>query len=44
MIYIWAVGIYLAFLVGISVYKSRKVKTQDDFMVAGRGVTAAFLV
>ena len=43
-IYIWAVGIYLAFLVAISVYKSRQVKTQDDFMVAGRGVTAAFLV
>ena len=44
MIYIWAVGIYLAFLVAISVYKSRQIKTQDDFMVAGRGVTAAFLV
>ncbi len=44
MNYLWAVVVYLAFLVGISVYKSRKVKTQDDFMVAGRGVTAAFLV
>ena len=44
MIYIWAVGIYLAFLIGISLSKSRLVKTQDDFMVAGRGVTATFLV
>ena len=44
MIYVWAVGIYLAFLIGISISKSRLVKTQDDFMVAGRGVTATFLV
>lgn len=44
MIYVWAIAIYLLFLVGVSVYKSRKVKTQDDFMVAGRGVTALFLV
>jgi SSS family solute:Na+ symporter/sodium/proline symporter len=44
VIYIWAVGIYLAFLIGISLIKSRSVKTQDDFMVAGRGVTATFLV
>jgi len=41
---IWAVAAYLAFLVVISVSKSRKIKTQDDFMVAGRGVTAMFLV
>jgi SSS family solute:Na+ symporter/sodium/proline symporter len=44
VIYVWAIAIYLLFLVGVSVYKSRKVKTQDDFMVAGRGVTALFLV
>ncbi|MGB5161710.1 MAG: sodium:solute symporter family protein [Thermoanaerobaculia bacterium] len=44
MIYVWAIAIYLLFLVGVSVSKSRKVKTQDDFMVAGRGVTAMFLV
>ena len=44
MVYLWAIGIYLTFLVGVSIYKSRQVKTQDDFMVAGRGVTAAFLV
>ena len=41
---IWAVAAYLLFLVGVSVSKSRKIKNQDDFMVAGRGVTAAFLV
>ena len=44
MIYVWSIVIYLAFLIGISLYKSRKVKTQDDFMVAGRNVTATFLV
>ena len=44
MIYVWAIGIYLLFLIFISVSKSRKIKTQDDFMVAGRGVTATFLV
>ena len=44
MIYVWSIAVYLLFLVGVSVHKSRKVKTQDDFMVAGRGVTSMFLV
>ena len=44
MIYFWAIVIYLAILIGISVYRSLRVKTQDDFMVAGRRVTAIFLV
>ncbi|TDI88837.1 MAG: hypothetical protein E2O76_10490 [Caldithrix sp.] len=44
MIYIVVVSVYLAFLVGISVYKSRKVKTQDDFVVAGRAVPVYMLV
>ncbi len=44
MIYVWAIGIYLAVLIAISLRKSRSVKTQDDFMVAGRNVTATFLV
>ena len=44
MNYLWIVAAYLAFLVAISIRKSRQIKTQDDFMVAGRGVTAAFLV
>ncbi len=44
MIYLWAIVVYLLILIGVSVVKSRKVTTQDDFMVAGRGVSAAFLV
>jgi SSS family solute:Na+ symporter/sodium/proline symporter len=44
MIYIVVVVAYLAFLVGISVYKSRTVKTQDDFVVAGRSVPVYLLV
>ncbi len=44
MVYIAVVSIYLALLVGISVYKSRAVKTQDDFVVAGRNVPVFVLV
>ncbi len=44
MIFIVTVVAYLAILVAISIYKSRSVKTQDDFMVAGRKVTWYFLV
>ncbi len=44
LIYLWAIVVYLVFLVGVSVAKSRRVATQDDFMVAGRGVSALFLV
>ena len=44
MIYIAVVGVYLAFLVSVSLYRSRQVKTQDDFMVAGRSVPWYFLV
>ena len=44
MIYFWAIVIYLTVLILISVYRSRQVKTQDDFMVAGRKVTTIFLV
>jgi SSS family solute:Na+ symporter/sodium/proline symporter len=44
VIYVWAIGIYLLFLIFVSVSRGRKIKTQDDFMVAGRGVTATFLV
>ena len=43
-VYLTAIVAYLAFLVFVSVRKGRDVKTQEDFMVAGRGVTAAFLV
>lgn len=44
MIYVWTVVIYLLFLVGVSAYRSRQVRTQEDFMVAGRSVSAVFLV
>ena len=44
MIYIWVVIGYLAFLIGVSLYKSRAVETQDDFMVAGRAVPWQMLV
>ena len=44
MIYIWSIVAYLAVLIGVSIFKSRQVKTQDDFMVAGRSVTATYLV
>jgi solute:Na+ symporter, SSS family len=42
--YIIAVTIYVLFLIGIGIYKSRSVKTQDDFMVAGRKTSTFFLV
>jgi SSS family solute:Na+ symporter len=44
MAYIYVITIYLAILVGVSFYKSRSVKTQDDFMVAGRVVPWYLLV
>ena len=44
MIYTVAIVLYLTFLIGVSVYRSRQVKTQDDFMVAGRQVPVLFLV
>ena len=44
MIYVWAIASYLALLIVVSVLKSRRIKTQDDFMVAGRKVPAMFLV
>ncbi len=44
MIYLWVVGLYLAFLIAVSVFRSRSVKTQDDFMVAGRNVPWHLLV
>lgn len=44
MAYIYVIAIYLAILVGVSIYKSRSVKTQEDFMVAGRAVPWYLLV
>jgi SSS family solute:Na+ symporter/sodium/proline symporter len=42
--YIIAVSIYVLFLIGVGIYKSRFVKTQEDFMVAGRRTSTFFLV
>lgn len=43
-IYLAAVIIYVSVLLGIGAYKSRTIKTQDDFMVAGRRTSTWFLV
>ncbi|MCH8285206.1 hypothetical protein IIB79_01595 [candidate division KSB1 bacterium] len=42
--YFWVILIYLVFMIGVSIYKSRFVKTQADFMVAGRGVKTWALI
>ena len=44
MIYFWAILIYLLILIGVGAIRSRSVKTQTDFMVAGRRLPAAVLV
>jgi SSS family solute:Na+ symporter len=42
--YIVAVAVYVLILIGVGVYRSRSIKTQDDFMVAGRKTSTFFLV
>jgi SSS family transporter len=44
MIYLVAISIYLLALTGIGIYKSRQVKTQADFSVAGRSLAPWILV
>jgi solute:Na+ symporter, SSS family len=44
MIYVWAIAIYAGLLVLVALSRSRKIRDQDDFMVAGRTVTAFFLI
>jgi SSS family solute:Na+ symporter/sodium/proline symporter len=44
MIYFWFILAYLFFLIIVGAYRSRLVKTQDDFMVAGRRLSAKVLV
>ncbi|NQT81757.1 sodium:solute symporter family protein [bacterium] len=44
MIYLIAIFAYLFFLTGIAVYKSREVKTQADFSVAGRSLPPWIMV
>ncbi len=44
MIYAYSVGAYLLLLIGISVVLGFRVRTQEDFMVAGRRLTWPILV
>ncbi|MCK4404263.1 MAG: sodium:solute symporter family protein [candidate division Zixibacteria bacterium] len=44
MLYFWAILIYLLILIGVGAILSRRVKTQTDFMVAGRRLSAPVLV
>ncbi|MBN2316005.1 MAG: sodium:solute symporter family protein [Sedimentisphaerales bacterium] len=44
MIYLTAIFIYLFILAGIGIYKSRQVKTQEDFTVAGRTLSPWIMV
>ena len=44
MIYFWVIIAYLIILIGVGAYRARYVKTQDDFMVAGRKLSGKVLV
>jgi SSS family solute:Na+ symporter/sodium/proline symporter len=44
MLYFWAILIYLTFLIGVGVWRSRSVRTREDFVVAGRQLSAGVLV
>jgi SSS family solute:Na+ symporter len=44
MFYIWVVAGYLILLFAVGISKMRRVKTQDDFMVAGRKTPTLLLV
>src|SRR3972149_2097194 len=44
MTYLVGIFIYLLVLTGISIYKSRQVKTQEDFAVAGRSLSPWIMV
>ena len=44
MIYLAAIFVYLFILTGIGIYKSRQVKTQEDFTVAGRTLSPWIMV
>lgn len=44
MIYSITSIVYLILLIGVIIYKSRAVKNEDDFMLAGRGVPVYLLV
>ena len=44
MIYLNVILVYLFILMGVGIYKSRKIHTQTDFAVAGRKLTPWILV
>jgi SSS family solute:Na+ symporter/sodium/proline symporter len=44
MLFFATIVVYVAVLLGVGIWKSRTTKTQEDFMVAGRTVSAWFLV
>ena len=44
MTYLIAIFVYLFVLTGIGIYKSRQVKTQEDFTVAGRSLSPWIMV
>ena len=44
MIYLISIFVYLLVLTGIGIYKSRQVKTQEDFAVAGRTLSPWIMV
>ena len=44
MTYLIAIFVYLLVLAGIGIYKSRQVKTQEDFTVAGRSLSPWIMV
>lgn len=44
MIYFWVIIIYLLILIGVGAWRSKSVRTQDDFMVAGRKLSGRVLI
>lgn len=42
--YLWVILGYLLVLTGFNLYRSRQIKTQDDFMVAGRKLSLTTMV
>ena len=42
--YFWTILTYLVILIGVGVWRSRQVKTPEDFVVAGRKLSAKVLV
>jgi len=44
MLYFWSIIAYLLILIGVGAYRSAAVKSQDDFMVAGRNLSAKVLI